>query len=123
VRVVVHSTHQIPNRPPITIRPNERVQVGDRDTDWPAFVFVASEHGQGWVPERHLDDARPVATVRTAYDTRELGVPAGAVVTVVRDDPLSGWAWCRDDAGDEGWVPHRVLDLGASSPMGDTAPP
>ncbi|MFI5953256.1 SH3 domain-containing protein [Cryptosporangium sp. NPDC051539] len=112
MRVRVQNRHQVPDRRPITIRPGERVEVGDRDDEWPAFVFVTNVEGQGWVPERHLDLARPTATVRTPYDTRELGVSAGATVTVIRDDPESEWAWCRDDAGNEGWVPHRVLGAG-----------
>jgi hypothetical protein len=109
VRVLVHTTHRVPDRQPITVRRDERVHVGERSPDWPAFVFVAGDSGQGWVPERHLDGERPIATVLTPYDTRELDAPAGATLTLVRDDPSSGWAWCRDEAGNEGWVPHRVF--------------
>ncbi len=109
MRVVID--HEIPDRAPLAIAPGERVAVGERDTEWPAFVFITSVAGVGWVPERHLDSARPVATVLTAYDTRELPVTAGDSVEPVRDDPVSGWCWCRDLAGREGWVPHRVLQM------------
>lgn len=109
MRVV--ADHEIPDRAPLAVRPGDRVRVGERDTEWSAFVRVEAEAGEGWVPERHLDAARPVATVVTAYDTRELPVAAGDSVEPLRDDALSGWCWCRDLAGREGWVPHRVLQM------------
>ncbi len=107
--VVVASDHESPERAPIEIKPGDRVDVGERDTTWPAFVLVATASGSGWVPERHLDGNRPTATVLHPYDTRELTVRAGDRLTLLEDDPVSGWSWCRDAAGDTGWVPHNVL--------------
>ncbi|MDN4483154.1 SH3 domain-containing protein [Demequina lignilytica] len=109
MRVVMD--HEIPDRAPLVIAPGERVTVGERDTEWPAFVLVTAAAGEGWVPERHLDAARPVATVLSGYDTRELPVAAGDSVEPLRDDAVSGWCWCRDLGGREGWVPHRVLQM------------
>lgn len=83
--------------------------VGERDTDWPAFVFVTSAGGQGWVPARHLSSDTGAAVVELAYDTTELAVAAGQEVTVVDKDDESGWWWCRADGGAEGWVPVSVF--------------
>ena len=91
------------------LEPGEVVQVGERDTEWPAFVFLTSSQGSGWVPARHIDIDGSVGTVRVGYDTTELPASSGENVTVVRDDPASGWSWCRNDDGREGWIPHRVL--------------
>lgn len=91
------------------LEPGEVVQVGERDTEWPAFVFVTSPQGSGWVPARHIDIDGSVGTARVGYDTTELPASSGENVTVVRDDPESGWSWCRNDDGREGWIPHRVL--------------
>lgn len=105
----VVSDHKIPAREPITITPGDRVQVGDADTTWPSFVFITTASGSGWVPERYLDGGRPQATVLSAYDTRELPVTAGELLSVIEDDPASGWSWCENKEGRTGWVPHSVL--------------
>jgi len=109
VRHVLTADHAIPARAPLVVRPGEVVQVGDRDTEWPAFVFVTTAHGTGWVPARHIDVDGPSGVVRVGYDTTELPAEAGEVVEVVEDDPESGWAWCRNADGRAGWIPHRVL--------------
>ncbi|WP_026378249.1 SH3 domain-containing protein [Agromyces italicus] len=101
--------HEAPARAPLSIAPGEVVEVGEWDTEWPAFVFVTSAGGSGWVPGRYLSIEGETGTVRTAYDTTELTVPRGAVVDVVRDDVESGWGWCRAGDGREGWIPYRAL--------------
>ncbi|WP_254773627.1 SH3 domain-containing protein [Plantibacter sp. MMLR14_011] len=111
VRCVLIADHEIPERPPLTVRPGDVVQVGDRDTEWPAFVFVTASHGTGWVPARHLDVDGSVGVVRAGYDTTELPAVTGDTVDVVEDDPESGWSWCRNADGREGWIPHRVLTV------------
>lgn len=83
--------------------------VGDRDSDWPAFVFVTTEAGSGWVPERHLDRQGSSAVVTEAYDTTELPTEEGQQLEVLCEDVASGWLWCRADDGREGWVPERTL--------------
>ncbi len=109
MRYVLTAEHEIPGRAPLTIRPGDVVQVGDRDTEWPAFVFVTASLGTGWVPARHIDIDGSNGTVRVAYDTTELPAVAGESVDVIEDDPESGWSWCRNSDGREGRIPHRVL--------------
>jgi hypothetical protein len=87
----------------------EEVQVGERDTEWPAFVFVRTGHGSGWVPARHLSQTNDAAVVLVAYDTTELPTEEGDVLEVVETDELSGWLWCRAQDGREGWVPARTV--------------
>lgn len=110
MRVRVLSRHEVPERPPIQLAVGEPVMVGEPDTEWPEFVFVTSATGSGWVPARHLSAAAGPAVVEIAYDTTELTVGADQQVTVVERDDTSGWWWCRDDAGSEGWVPMAVLE-------------
>lgn len=109
MRCVVTADHEIPERPPLAVRPGDVVHVGERDTQWPAFTFVTATQGTGWVPVRHIDVDGSVGVMRVGYDTTELPVASGESVDVVEDDPESGWSWCRNAAGREGWVPHRVL--------------
>ncbi|WP_221584873.1 SH3 domain-containing protein [Microbacterium sp. G2-8] len=113
MRIRVTADHQTPDRAPLRLAPGDAVRVGERDDEWPAFVFASAEKGEGWVPERILDGARPDAVVREAYDTQELAVRSGDIVRLLHDDAESGWSWCRDALGDEGWIPHRALDLAA----------
>jgi hypothetical protein len=103
------SSHEVPDRPAIQISVGERVLVGQRSPDWPAFVFVTCALGEGWVPSRHLSAEEDVATVEADYDTAELPVAAGQTVEVLARDDASGWWWCRSESGDEGWVPLSAL--------------
>lgn len=109
-RVVARVAHEISVRPPVRLSVGQRVQVGERDTDWPEFVFVTAPQGAGWVPARHLSAASGDAVVQTAYDTTELPTHVGEVLDVVAEDRPSGWLWCRSREGREGWVPVNTLD-------------
>lgn len=87
----------------------DRVKVGERDTEWPAFVFVTADQGSGWIPERHLDRHGSSAVVTAEYDTTELPTKEGEELEVLHEDLASGWFWCRATDGREGWVPQRTL--------------
>ena len=93
----------VPDRPPLQLAVGERVAVGDRDSEWPEFVFVTASHGTWWVPARHLSATSGTAVVHAAYDTTELPTHAGDVVEVVAEDLTSGWLWCLARDGGEGW--------------------
>jgi hypothetical protein len=114
VRLVRTSVaHQIPDRPPIRLAVGDAIVAGDRDTEWPEFVFVTTSGGSGWVPAHHLSQASGPAVVKEAYDTTELPTTVGEQLTVTREDLDSGWLWCRSSAGREGWVPMKTVeDLG-----------
>jgi len=107
--VVARSAHEIPDRSPIQLEVGERVTVGERDSDWPAFVFATSAHGSGWVPERHLDRQDATAVVTQRYDTTELPTEEGEELEVLHEDSASGWLWCRAKNGREGWVRERTV--------------
>lgn len=83
--------------------------MGERDTSWPEFVFVTTVHGEGWVPARRLSTSRGRATVLEAYDTTELPTSVGEILDVVARDDQSGWLWCRNRTGREGWVPLNTV--------------
>ncbi|MDJ0925961.1 MAG: hypothetical protein QNJ77_15525, partial [Acidimicrobiia bacterium] len=82
-RATAHTGHEIPDRPAIRIQVGQIVAAGERDTQWPEFVFITCEEGAGWVPARYLSgDSGPVI-VHTPYDTTELPVVAGQEVAVL----------------------------------------
>ena len=108
VRVV--RAHEIPQRAPLVLSAGQQVTVGQRDTEWPAFVFVTAGTGEGWVPARHLDAESGPATVQVPYDTTELPTAAGEILTVITHDEASGWSWVRAASGREGWVPDGTVE-------------
>lgn len=108
-RAVAKTAHEIPDRAPLQIGVGDEVKVGERDSEWPEFLFVTAAHGSGWVPARHLSASKGVAQVVTPYDTTELPTEAGELLEVLAEDPESGWMWCRANSGREGWVPAKTL--------------
>jgi hypothetical protein len=109
-RLRATASHQIPDRPPIQVVPGQQVRVGQRDTEWPAFVFITTGTGAGWVPERYLDTSSDPAVALTSYDTTELATTAGEELILIERDGPSGWARVRNAAGSEGWVPLRTIE-------------
>jgi len=110
MEVRAYRPHRIPEHPPLVVEVGDVVRVGEQSIEWPAFVFVTSPAGGGWVPERFLTEDRPDAVVRVRYDTTELPADPGDRFTVVQRDDESGWWWCRDRSGAEGWLPAMVLE-------------
>ena len=108
--VVARDHHVVPDRAPLSLCVGDVVQIGRRDTDWPAFVFVTAEAGSGWVPSRHLSASSGEAIVTQPYNTQELPTCRGQILEVIERDERSGWLWCRAGDGAEGWVPMRTLD-------------
>jgi hypothetical protein len=108
-RLRATAAHVIPERPPMQVLPGQRVQAGQHDTQWPAFVFVTTDDSAGWVPERYLDTPCDPAVVITGYDTTELATTAGEELTLIKQDTPSGWAWVRNAAGPGGMgaIAHR----------------
>jgi SH3-like domain-containing protein len=102
--------HEIPSRAALRIARGESVTIGERDTTWPAFVYVTAAHGDGWVPARYLDGGSGPATVLAPYDTTELPTEQGEILTVITRDDESGWLWLRDADGRQGWVPAETVE-------------
>jgi SH3 domain-containing protein/variant SH3 domain-containing protein len=108
--VVATEAHAIPERPPLSLASGDVVTVGRRDEDWPAFVFVMTAQGSGWVPSRYLSASAGRVVVETPYDTTELATRSGEILEVIDRDDESGWLWCRSTDGREGWVPSRSVE-------------
>jgi mannitol-1-/sugar-/sorbitol-6-/2-deoxyglucose-6-phosphatase len=112
--VTVVLSHAGPDRSPIRLEPGETFSVGQRDDEWPAFVFVTKSSGEGWVPKRILeqtaDDGRYTLRPGFSYDTTELDADPGDVLQVVETDLSSGWLWCENSSGITGWIPSRCVE-------------
>ena len=110
----VSASHDAEGSSSFRIEPGDKVSVGERSADddgaWPAFVPITTCRGEtGWVPQRYLDSGRPTARVITAYETTELPARAGEQLRLIHDDAESGWSWCANSEGREGWIPNDNL--------------
>ena len=108
--VVARSAHEIPERGPLQLQAGDEVDVGERDEEWPAFVFVTAIQGSGWGPARHLSQDSGRAVVQTPYDTSELATQVGDVLEVLEEDLAGGWLRCRARGGRQGWVPIKTVE-------------
>ena len=97
----------------------ESVSAGRRDTTWPAFVFVVSSGGEGWIPARNLAADSGTTVVTVGYNTKELPLVAGQEISVLERDDESGWWWCQADDGSEGWVSVDALVVTDQSGAGE----
>jgi hypothetical protein len=122
-KVVARTAHNPPAREPIRLAAGDQVEVGERDTEWPEFVFVTAAAGSGWVPARLVSSALGRATMLEPYNTRELATAIGDDLDVIEEDTLGGWLWCRARSGDEGWIPIKttVASADPGAPPGPTA--
>jgi hypothetical protein len=109
-QVIARRSHEISERPPVQLGVGDEVEVDERDTEWPEFVFVTGERGSGWVPSRHLSSSSGRAVVKIPYDTTELPTEVGDLLLVVAEDLPSGWLWCRSVSGSEGWIPVKTVE-------------
>lgn len=95
---------------PIRFAQGEIVTLGERDTEWPAFVWTVKQDGNaGWAP---LDWLKPLGDGRAEalhdYSAQELDADAGD--DIVLDDELGGWWWSRHADGRCGWIPATHLE-------------
>lgn len=108
-RVIKDYQAEFPN--PIAVEAGETITVSESTSTWennPAWVWLwcADQRGKsGWVPKNiiQMDEDGRAGTTRAAYDARELTVTAGQEITIEQEE--SGWFWCRDQQGKQGWVP------------------
>ncbi|WP_282610382.1 SH3 domain-containing protein [Pelagibius sp. Alg239-R121] len=104
--------------PALSVKKGEQVETGVRDEAWPGWIWCRNDSGLGgWLPEELLSsnegggkaEGGGIAKTLEAFDTGELTVLAGQ--TVEGNKHRNGWDWCRNDSGQEGWVPSDCLKL------------
>jgi len=91
------------------LAPGDVVETGPVDRAWPGWIWVVGAHGRsGYVPAdmlTPLDDGKSRATGE--FDPTVLPVRRGDRLGSLRQ--IHGWHWCRNEAGDEGWVAGYLL--------------
>lgn len=106
----VIAAHRKSDRPSIRVARGERVRLGERDTDWPQFVWTVLASGLGgWIPADVFDTAHGDARAQHDYDTQELDADPGDGLRLHREH--AGWWWAEHSDGTQGWIPARVLQI------------
>ncbi|MBA2286130.1 MAG: hypothetical protein H0W02_11640 [Ktedonobacteraceae bacterium] len=88
-----------------TFHVSEKVDAWQDNPDW-LWVWCTDQRGKsGWVPKAIivLNADGTTGTARTPYAATELSVVAGDELTASHEE--SGWLWCSDQQGRQGWVP------------------
>jgi SH3-like domain-containing protein len=95
---------------PIGFLRGETVRLGERDGEWPEFIWATDARGRsGWVHQRYLDRDHGEAIATCDYDARELDARAGECVELVEE--AGGWWWAKNTEGAQGWLPARDLAM------------
>ena len=95
---------------PIILKQGETLTTSDRQTDWPGWIWCTAASGESrWVPDAFLEiNISPdQAVMRRDYNPIELSVQPGELLTAI--ETVNGWAWCKNAAGQSGWVPLECL--------------
>jgi hypothetical protein len=94
---------------PIRFAAGDVVILGERDTEWPAFIWAITADGNaGWAP---FDWLKPLGDGRAEalrdYSAQELDVDADDEIALLHE--LGGWWWCERADGRCGWVPAEHM--------------
>jgi hypothetical protein len=106
----VVAEHRAPDRPAIQVAQGDAVTLGERDSDWPQFVWTTLASGLGgWIPSVLFDRELGAATAQKDYDTRELDADIGELLKLHYD--MAGWWWAENSHGASGWIPARAIQI------------
>jgi hypothetical protein len=94
---------------PIVLKAGDEVQVGKRDTEWPAFIWCVGPDGRaGWTLDSVIEQtASGWGKALIDYSARELTVAVGEALTV--EGSGGGWLWVVNERGERGWVPETCV--------------
>lgn len=95
---------------PIDLKRGDEVDIEDRESEWSGWLWCTSRQGRcGWVPEKYVQRNGDRGAAIRDYDATELSVMKGDTLTIIGEE--SGWFWCCDKNGRQGWVPANNVEL------------
>ena len=108
--VMVSSSHTAKYPDPINVSAGDRLTLPGDFEIWDGYRWlwaVAPDGKSGWIPDTLVagSDRAPIAGAD--YSALELSCAVGEQLEVMSEH--HGWAWCRNAAGKEGWVPLRSV--------------
>ncbi len=108
-RFSANSDYTVIDRSPLSLKAGEYVRLGKPDSGWPGWIWVTAKDGRGsYVPDDIIEAMESgQGRVAQAFHARDLSVVKGEIVSSLRE--VKGWHWCRNQHGDEGWLPEYLL--------------
>lgn len=113
---VANADYTVVDRTPLTLAAGEKVTLGNADKAWEGWVWATTSEGRGtylpvsFLEETETENSPGQAQLKEPFAAIDLSVKKGDTVTCLRE--VSGWFWCRDTSGAEGWLPDYVLAAG-----------
>ena len=93
----------------MSVAGGDRLGFERRPTPYRGWIWCTTPGGaSAWVPEAWVSIEGDTCIMRRDYVSRELEIFEGDAVTSLITE--SGWAWVRNDRGEEGWVPLECLE-------------
>lgn len=109
--LTVLSDHQASYQNPIAFATGDAITLSGRKDLWDGHQWIwarAPDGREGWIPDGITESRGQVTIALTDYSAAELTCRIGETLTGLSS--THGWTWCRNVAGESGWVPTRNLE-------------
>jgi len=107
---VVQKDHAASYDDPIKLVRGDELSLTGREHIWDRhrWLWAISRCGrEGWIPDNLVAETDRRPTAARDYSAIELTCSVGEAVNALHE--THGWAWCRNRAGGEGWLPVANL--------------
>ncbi len=92
----------------LKIRKGEILQIGNKESEWPGWVWCKNNDGlKRWVPRNYLDIHGASGIMLQDYEATELSVFSGEELVIEKEE--SGWGWVSNKEGKKGWIPLEKI--------------
>lgn len=108
---VVVSAHRSNYPNPVSFDVGDRLEVGEKDTEYVGWVTVTDPNGcAGWAPIEYIELAESVdsGVALKRYSAKELDVEPGERLNVKFEH--CQWCWVEHETKGAGWVPSECLN-------------
>ena len=98
------SDYKSPYTEPLKIQKGEILQIGNKESEWPGWVWCINKDGmERWVPRNYIKIHGTSGITLQDYDATELTVFIGEELVIEKEE--SGWVRVSNVEGKKGWVP------------------
>ncbi|MEP5760410.1 MAG: hypothetical protein ABJ327_14090 [Litoreibacter sp.] len=111
-RYSVRTKWEAAYKDPIVLHHGEELWLNGDTHEWEGHVWVWAKNQankEGWIPDTLVKTAAGKHYANAPFSAQELSCEVGEYLVTTNEK--HGWIWCRSEAGLEGWVPKRNLNL------------
>ncbi|OLP52098.1 SH3 domain-containing protein [Allorhizobium taibaishanense] len=95
---------------PIAFKAGDIVTLSGRTDIWDGHTWLWAQGPDGkvgWIPDSFLSSSDGTTRAVRQYQATELTCRKGDILLVIEE--AHGWAWCKADNNQQGWVPLQNL--------------